>query len=203
MLSRFTNTQKVAAVSAKLAKDYLQDPTNVPRSMATRALRNQVRYSQQDWFTTLSDYYIKHTDANIRGTVGRAMVFTDEENAKKVLDFALTEDVSPANTITAVYIAISGLDDLSMFYTWLEQNFVALSEKMPAYHLARMPEYLSSSCDAANIKMAEKFYADKKAQFDGMQRSYDIAIYQANQCVSMKEANQTSFNQYLKQATKS
>lgn len=202
MLSRFANTEKVAQVSANMANEYLQDPTSVPRSMATRALRNQARFSQQDWFTKLRDYYIEHTDANIRGTVGRAMVFTDEKTAKKVLDFALTDHVSPANTITAVYIAINGLDDLSMLYIWLEQNFTALSAKMPAYHLARMPEYLASSCDIDNIKLAEQFFADRKAQYDGMQRSYDIAIYEANQCVSLKKANQASFNQYLRQATK-
>jgi alanyl aminopeptidase len=66
-----------------------------------------------------------------------------------------------------------------------------------------MPEYFSSSCDANNIKLAEKFYADKKSNFDGMARSYDIAIHSANQCLSLKEANQANFNRYLKVATDS
>jgi alanyl aminopeptidase len=131
------------------------------------------------------------------------MVFTDEQNAKKVLDFALTEHVSPANAVTAVYIAIVGLDDLSMFYSWLDKNFDALSKKMPAYHLARMPEYFASSCDAGNVKLAEKFFTDKKANFDGMARSFDIAMNSANQCLSLKEANQADFTRYLEQATKS
>jgi alanyl aminopeptidase len=201
MLSRYANTPQVEQVSTELANQYLAEPTSVPRSIATRALRNLARFSEQDWFTKLKDYYVSHSDANTRGTVSRAMIFTNENKIEKTLDFALTEHVSPANTITSVYAAMSGLDDQTMFYAWLEKNFTALSEKMPAYHMARMPEYFSSSCDAGNIKLAEKFFSEKKANFEGMARSYDIAIYSAKQCVSLKEANQANFNRYLKQAT--
>jgi alanyl aminopeptidase len=203
ILSRYANTQKVEKVSAELANKYLVDPTSVPRSLATRALRNMSRYSNQDWFTKLKDYYVANTDANIRSTVSRAMIFTDEQNITKTLDFALSEHVSPANAITNVYIAINGLDDQTMFYKWLDKNFDALSKKMPAYHIASMPEYFSTSCDADNIKLAEKFYADKKANFEGMARSYDIAIDSAKQCLSLKEANQADFNRYLQVATDS
>jgi alanyl aminopeptidase len=201
ILSRYANTPKVEKVSAELANKYLADPTSVPRSIATRALRNMSRFSDQDWFTKLRDFYVANTDANIRGTISRAMIFTDEQQITKTLDFALSEHVGPANAITNVYAAISGLDDQTMFYAWLDKNFDALSKKMPAYHIARMPEYFSSSCDADNIMLAEKFYGDKKANFEGMTRSYDIAIYSAKQCLSLKEANQANFNRYLKAAT--
>jgi alanyl aminopeptidase len=203
MLSRYSNTPKVEKVSSELANKYLADSTSVPRSIATRALRNMARFSDQDWFTKLRDFYVANTDANIRVTVSRAMIFTDQQKIAKTLDFALSDHVSPANAITNVYAAINGLDDQTMFYAWLDKNFDALSKKMPAYHIARMPEYFSTSCDADNIKLAEKFYADKKANFEGMARSYDIAIYSANQCLLLKEANQANFNLYLKNATDS
>lgn len=202
ILSRYANTPKVEKVSAELANKYLADSTIVPRSIATRALRNMARFSDQDWFTKLRDFYVANTDANIRGTVSRAMIFTDEQKITKTLDFALSDHVSPANAITNVYVAKSGLDDQTMFYAWLDKNFDALTKKMPAYHIAKMPEYFSTSCNADNIKLAEKFYADKKANFEGMARSYDVAIYSAKQCLSLKEANQADFNQYLKVATK-
>jgi alanyl aminopeptidase len=201
MLSRYANTPQVEQVSTELANKYLADPTSVPRSIATRALRNMARFSEQDWFTKLKDHYVSHSDANTRGTISRAMIFINENKIEKTLDFALSEHVSPANTITSVYAAMSGLDDHTMFYAWLDKNFAALSKKMPAYHMARMPEYFSTSCDADNIKLAEKFFADKKVNFEGMARSYDIAIYSAKQCVSLKKANQANFNRYLKQAT--
>jgi len=201
MLSRYANTPKVEKVSAQLANQYLADPTSVPRSIATRALRYMARFNDQDWFTKLRDFYVANTDANIRGTISRAMIFTDEQQISKTLDFALSDHVSPANAMTNVYAAISGLDDQTMFYVWLDKNFDALSKKMPAYHIARMPEYFSSSCDADNIMLAEKFYAGKKENFEGMARSYDIAIYSAKQCQSLKDNNQANFNRYLKAAT--
>jgi alanyl aminopeptidase len=95
------------------------------------------RFSDQDWFTKLKDFYVANTDANIRGTISRAMIFTDEQTISKTLDFALSEHVSPANAISNVYAAISSLDDQTMFYAWLDQNFDALSKKMPAFHIAR------------------------------------------------------------------
>ena len=201
MLSRYANTPKVEKVSAQLANMYLADPTSVPRSIATRALRYMARFNDQDWFTKLRDFYVANTDANIRGTISRAMIFTDEQQISKTLDFALSDHVSPANAMTNVYAAISGLDDQTMFYVWLDKNFDALSKKMPAYHIARMPEYFSSSCDADNIMLAEKFYAGKKENVEGMARSYDIAIYSAKQCQSLKDNNQANFNRYLKAAT--
>ena len=201
MLSRYANTPKVEKVSAQLANQYLADPSNVPRSIATRALRNMARFSDQDWFTKLRDFYVANTDANIRGTISRAMIFTDEQQITKALDFALSDHVSPANAMINVYAAISGLDDQTIFYIWLDKNFDALSKKMPAYHIARMPEYFSSSCDADNIMLAEKFYAGKKQNFEGMARSYDIAIDSAKQCLSLKDNNQANFNRYLKAAT--
>jgi alanyl aminopeptidase len=203
VLSRYANTQKVQNVSADLANKYLADPTSVPRSVAIRALRNMARFSDQDWFTKLRDFYISNTDANIRGTISQAMIFTDKRNISKTLDFALSDYVSPANAITNVRSAMSALGTQTMFYAWLDKNFDALSKKMPAYHMARMPEYLSTSCYAGNVKLAEKFYADKKANFEGMARSYDIAINNAKQCVSLKEANQANFNEYLKKVIKS
>jgi alanyl aminopeptidase len=202
ILSRYANTPKVEQVSAELANKYLDDPTSVPRSIATRALRNMARFSDLDWFTKLRDFYVANTDANIQGTIRRAMIFTDEQKVTSTLDFALSEHVSPANAITSVSAAIGGLDDQTMFYAWLNKNFDALSKKIPAYHIARMPEYLSTSCDGNNIKLAENFYADKKDNFEGMARSYDIAIYAAKQCLSLKETNLASFNRYLRQATK-
>ncbi|MGS2721826.1 M1 family metallopeptidase [Paraglaciecola aestuariivivens] len=198
MLSRYSNSQQVQKISSELAKQYVKDPNSVPRSLATRALRNQARFSQQDWFTILRDLYIAHTDANIRGTVGRAMVFTDVQKVTKALDFALSEHVSPANTISSIYTAKSGLEDMTPFYAWLEQNFNQVTQKMPAYHLARMPEYFASSCSEKNIKLAQDFFANKKSQFEGMQRSFDIAMHNSQQCVTLKQANQQHFNAYLK-----
>lgn len=201
MLSRYANTPEVEQISAKLAAQYLLDPTSVPRSIATGALRNMARFSDQNWLTTLKDYYVDHSDANIRSTVSRAMIFTDEQKILQTLDFALSPHVSPANAITHVSTAMSGLDEHTIFYAWLDKNFDILSKKMPAYHIARMPEYFSRSCDADNIELAKKFYTNKKANFEGMARSYDVAMYSANQCLSLKEANQASFNHYLKVTT--
>ncbi|MEP0176547.1 MAG: M1 family aminopeptidase [Paraglaciecola sp.] len=200
VLSRYSDTQSMIAINKTLAEEYMSDPTSVPRNIATKALAAMARHSQDDWFQKMKDLYINNTDALVRGTLANAMIFSDDEHIKRTLDFALSEYVTPANTITVVSRAISDLENKNMFYQWLDKHFNALTQKMPAYHVAHFPEYLSTSCNKKDIEAAKHFYADKKDHFEGMARSYEITLSKSSQCVALKEANQDSFNKYLSEA---
>ena len=73
---------------------------------------------------------------------------------------------------------------------------------MPAFHVARLPEYASSSCSQHDIDLSSQFYAERKDTIDGMARSFDISQASSLQCLALKTANQDVFNAYLKQAVK-
>ena len=124
-------------------------------------------------------------------------MFPQDENVKKLLNFSFNEAVSPANVVYNVYMASIGQEKQDVFYAWLDKNFDRLVEKMPAYHIARMPEFVSDSCDQGNIKLAKAFYKDRKDKFDGMARSYEVAMADAEQCVALKTKFQPQFSQYL------
>ncbi|MCF2948173.1 ERAP1-like C-terminal domain-containing protein [Paraglaciecola aquimarina] len=202
LLAKYSNTPEIQKISLSLANQYLADQQSIPRNMAIQALSNLAKFSTDDWFTKMQALYMSNSDASVRGTLRSAMKFKTPADVAKTLNFALTENVGPANTITMVRNAIASQDDLTMFYTWLDDNFNALSKKLPAYHLASMPEYLSQSCHTDNIKLATAFYTDKKADFEGMERSFEVAMNAANQCVSLKSTNQASFTQYIQSAIK-
>ncbi|MGJ8681142.1 M1 family metallopeptidase [Paraglaciecola sp.] len=202
VLARYSNTEEIQTISLNLANKYLKDTQSVPKNMATQALSNLAMYNKDNWFNKMQTMYIENSDASVRSTLRGAMKFKDKQDIANTLNFALSEHVGPANTISMVRNAVATQDDLSMFYTWLDKHFDTLLKKLPAYHLARMPEYLSMSCHNKNIDLATKFYANRKDKHEGMSRSFDVALNKANQCVSLKSNNQKSFTQYIQTAVK-
>jgi len=197
MLGRYSENKKVQDVSLKLTKQYLQDTNSVPRSIAVRAMRSMAKYGNADWFEKFNAAYKATSDATIKGTISTSMIFPQSENVQKLLNFSLSEHVSPANTIRVLAVASRSQQESDVFYAWLEENIDKITAKMPAFHIARMPEYLSSSCSVHNIGLAEAFYKNRMANYEGMQRSYDIAMDESRQCVALKQLNQQTFNDYL------
>lgn len=198
VLSAYTDNAEINAISLELTQKYLAKPGSVPRAIAVAAMRNVARTGDASWFDKFKTAYLQDTDANIRGTIGAAMAFSHSENISKTLDFALSDDVSPANIISFVARASSAKDNHDELYLWLQKNFASLVKKMPAYHVARLPEYAATSCNQKDIQASEKFYSAHKANFDGMERSFDIALTGSKQCLSLKQTNQATFTAYLK-----
>jgi alanyl aminopeptidase len=197
VLARYTDNQDVNALSVKLSTDYLNAPASVPRAIASVALKNVARTGNDGWFDKFKAVYEKDTDANVRGTIGSAMQFTQTAYVRKTLDFALTDNVSPADVIRLVAGASAVLDNHDELYQWLTKNYAALVSKMPAYHVARLPEYASESCNQHDIDLSEVFYLERKKEIEGQERSFDISLEESKQCLSLKNVNQTTFNAYL------
>ena len=198
VLARYTDNKDIKALSIKLSTDYLNDPASVPRAIASAALKNVARTGDGSWFEKLKKAYQQYTDANIRGTLASAMQFSRAADVQKTLDFALSDYVSPANVINMVAGASEVQDNHDELYKWLNLNFTALVAKMPAYHVARLPEYASESCNQHDIAQSESFYIERKKTIEGLERSFDISLEQSQQCLALKQANQATFNAYLK-----
>ncbi|TDF37419.1 M1 family peptidase [Alteromonadaceae bacterium M269] len=199
-LGRYSKSDQVLKTSEELASEFLKDSSSVSRGMAAGALRAISRNGSTDWFAKVQKAYVENTDGNVRNTLLSGMRFPQPNNVKTVLDFALQDSVNPANVIRVVATAAAANNDQTAFYEWMNENFDALSQKMPSFHLSRMPEFVSNSCFTDNIALAKAFYEPRMAKFDGMQRSFDVAMARANQCVELKERNQTTFNQFLSNA---
>jgi alanyl aminopeptidase len=160
-------------------------------------MRNVAKTGDTMWFDKFKAVYLDTSDANTQSAIRSSMRFPQSENVQKVLDMALTENVGPADTISV--LAIAGRNQLKSdaLYSWLEKNMLAITAKMPAYHIARMPEYVSSSCTEHNINLATAFYLSRMAKYDGMKRSYEVAMQESRQCLELKALNQQIFTDYL------
>ena len=197
VLGRYGENEAVQKTSETLTAQYLAKPASLPRSIATAAMRTTAKHGDKQWYEKYQQAYQANTDANVRNAIGYSMMFPQNENVEKLLNFSFDDAVSPANVIYNVYMASIAQDKQQVFYAWLEKNFDKLVEKMPAYHIARMPEFVSDSCHAENIKLAKAFYKDRMNKFEGMARSYEVAMAGAQQCVALKAKFQPEFSQYL------
>ena len=148
-------------------------------------------------FDTIVDAYKKATLPNVKNTLLYSMSFTDKETVNKMLDIALTDLVTPANTLYMVVSVSRNLEDKTLLYSWMNENLDALIGKMPDYHVSRMPEFVSTTCDTKNLNLAKAFYAPLKDKHQGMARSYDVMLDNTQQCLRLKETFQEGFNQYV------
>ena len=125
------------------------------------------------------------------------MRFDDKELVFKMLDLALTDNVTPANALYMVTRVARNLDDHTLLYQWLNENKEALLKKMPDYHVSSMPEYVSSTCSVENLNMANAFYADIMSKHEGMSRGVEIMQDESQQCLRLKDAFQQDFDNFL------
>ncbi|WP_438864161.1 M1 family metallopeptidase [Neptunicella sp.] len=199
LLTSNTDNQQVLDISTKLTKSYLADPHSVPNSIASRAMTMVARHGDAQWYNKFEQAYIAHTDARVRSTINRGFAFKQDKLLQRYLDFSLQSYVTPANVIASLYRGAAIQDNKDLFYQWMEKHFTELTQKMPAYHVGHLPEYTGSTCNQQDIDSAKTFYKDRMQQFDGMARSYEVAMQRSQQCVELKDKNQPAFNQYLKQ----
>jgi alanyl aminopeptidase len=202
LLGEHSQNQAVIQRSRDYVESYLKDQNSVPQGLAARALRITAKKGDAAWFEKYLNTYLNTSDANIQSTIMYGMEFPQDKNLVTLLDTTFNDAIGPANVISALSHASASQEQQDTFYRWLNKHFAQLALRMPAYHLARLPEYISSSCDKHNWQLAREFYQSKMDKYEGMQRSYQIAESTVKQCLILKNQNQNAFNSYLRKKVK-
>ncbi|GFD67787.1 M1 family metallopeptidase [Alteromonas sp. KUL106] len=201
LLGAYANSEALVEQSVDIAKQYLDDTTSVPSGIAGTAIEIATKNSndgdQTKWFNTIIDAFKKAQLPNVKSTLVYSMHFEDKATVFKMLDLALTDEITPANTMYMVVRVARNLDDHSLLYEWLDENKDALIKKMPDYHVNRMPEFVSTTCSADNLQMAENFYGALSNKYKGMARGVEIMRDESKQCLRLKAAFQNDFDRYL------
>lgn len=201
LLGSHADSDSLKVKSEKIAKQFIADTSSIPTGIAGTAIRVATKDAGADMYNALLTAFRANDLPNIKRTLLFSMRFEDPALVEKMLDLALSDDITPANAIYMVGIAGSILDDKTLFYTWLNKNLDGLVAKIPAYHLARMPEFVSSACDEDSLAKAITFYGPIKEKYEGMSRSYEKMMDGVNQCLRLKNTYQAKFDAYLASAT--
>ena len=197
LLGNRANNEALIKKSELIAKQYIKDSSAVPAGIAGIAIGITTKYGEEDLYDTLVAAFKEAQLPNVKRTLLYSMRYTDEATANKMLDLALTDDITPANTLYMLVRVSRNLELKTALYKWLDKNLDALIAKMPDYHVSRMPEFVSTSCSAENLDMAKAFYEPTKDKYEGMARSFDIMLDESNQCLRLKATYQEDFNKFL------
>lgn len=197
LLGNRANNEALIKKSELIAKQYIKDSSAVPAGIADTAIGITTKYTEDDLYDTLVSAFKEAQLPNVKRTLLYSMRYTDEATANKMLDLALTDDITPANTLYMLVRVSRNLELKTALYKWLDKNLDALIAKMPDYHVSRMPEFVSTTCSAENLDMAKAFYTPIKDKHEGMARSFDIMLDKSNQCLRLKATYQEDFNKFL------
>ena len=197
LLGNRANNEALIKKSELIAKQYIKDSSAVPAGIADTAIGITTKYTEDDLYDTLVAAFKEAQLPNVKRTLLYSMRYTDEATANKMLDLALTDDITPANTLYMLVRVSRNLELKTALYKWLDKNLDALIAKMPDYHVSRMPEFVSTTCSAENLDMAKAFYTPIKDKHEGMARSFDIMLDESNQCLRLKATYQKDFNKFL------
>ncbi|AMJ87208.1 MULTISPECIES: M1 family metallopeptidase [Alteromonas] len=197
LLGNRANNETLIKQSESIAKQYIKDSSAVPAGIAGTAIGVTTKHSEEELYETLVAAFKKAQLPNVKRTLLYSMRYTDEATVNKMLDLALTDDITPANTLYMLVRVSRNLELKTVLYKWLNSNLDALIAKMPDYHVSRMPEFVSTTCSAENLDMAKAFYEPIKDKHEGMARSFDIMLDESKQCLRLKATYQEDFNKFL------
>ena len=201
MLGMYADDAALISKSEAIANQYIKDSSSVPSGIAGTAIAIATKHSEvkdnSAWFDKLTAAFDKAQLPNVKSTLIYSMHFSDKASVFKMLDLALSDKITPANTMYMVVRVARNLDDHTLLYEWLAKNKQALIAKMPDYHVSRMPEFVSRTCSTQNLEMANSFYAPIKEEHQGMARSVDIMNDESQQCLRLKAAFQEDFDNFL------
>jgi len=198
LLGMYSSNQELRSAAEKMAADFLKSPTLESRQMGYRALMSMAKQSKESWAERFITTHNNTSDASIQVAIKVAMSFSQDADVIKALDFALSDAVNPSDAISVVSTLAGAQPKQDVFYAWMTKNADALIAKMPDYHVARMPVYLSKTCDQHNIKLMKAFYKNRLTDNPGMLRGYEVALSESHQCARLKERYQAPFTAYLK-----
>jgi aminopeptidase N len=201
LLGMHADSKALVEQSEALAKQYIKDTSSLPSGIAGTAIaiatKNSTEKDSEKWLSMLVKAFKEAQLPNVKNTLVYSMHFSDKQSVFKMLDLALTDDITPANTMYMVVRVARNLDNHALLYEWLENNYEALFAKMPEYHVTRMPEFVSTTCSAENLDMANIFYKQVQPSHQSIARGVEIMQDESTQCLRLKAAFQADFNNFL------
>jgi hypothetical protein len=124
------------------------------------------------------------------------MYFDRPEVVLGHLEFSLSGEVQAGDSLTAMNSFVYLLDDHSLLYEWLDENFDRVIAKAPSYYQPRMPQVMAGSCDQRNLDRLKAFFKDRGKLYA---TSLEKAVEGEEACIARKTRHMESLNRFLEQ----
>ncbi|WP_168210491.1 M1 family metallopeptidase [Persicimonas caeni] len=182
------NDTKVIEQAKGVAKEYLQDPTSVSIPQAKLALRIAAWSGDEALWKKLRAAITKAPTPSARvATIGALGSFRSPELVKQSLELLLTDAIRSQDAWTLMGPTLGEPETREVAWSWLEQNYDALVEKVGAKSATSLPWVGSAFCSKARKDQVEAFFSKEERKVKGMERNLGQALESIDRCVRYRE----------------
>jgi len=194
-LGQFGTDETLLAEAASIVDDYLKSPAAIQSQLAREAMRITALRDDGGRYEQYLQAYLRTASASQKSNILAAMYFDEPEVVLRHLEFSLSDDVQAGDSLAALNFFSYLLEDHSLLYEWLDDNFDRVVAKAPAYYQPVMPQVLGGSCDRENLDLLEEFFRDRD---DAYATSLAKVIESDEACIARRTRHANAFEQFLK-----
>ncbi len=194
VLGEYGSDPAVREAAADLTERFLEAPGSVETNLAREALRVTAMYDDGSLYDDYIAAYRSAQNANEKTVVLTAIYFEDADTVWKHLDFTMTEEVASGDAATGLTLYSMLLEDNTIVFDWLKENFDAFSAKLPAYYQQFMPQVIGGGCSEASLGRLQAFFADREPDY---RTSLAKAVESAQGCISRRNKHAADLKVFL------
>ncbi|MCP5089438.1 MAG: hypothetical protein GY949_00795, partial [Gammaproteobacteria bacterium] len=194
-LGQFGTDETLLAEAASMVDEYFDSPAAIQSQMAREAMRITALNDDGGRYEQYLEAYLKTTSALQKSNILAAMYFDETEVVLRHLEFSLSDQVQAGDSLSGLSFFSYLLDDHSLLYEWLDDNFDRVVAKAPAYYQPAMPQVLGGSCEQKNLDLLIDFFRNRG---DAYATSLAKVIEADEACIARKNRHAIEFEQFLR-----
>ena len=191
---------RVLAFADSLATQYIAAPASVDPSLAGVALALSALRADAPRF---ADYKQRFETAKIPADRSRFLNalghFRDPKLVDEVLNYSLQAPVRPQEVFTIANAVGSAIENEDHLYRWIEENFGAISTKIPPMYVVFLPGY-AGGCSVKRLEAAKTFFAGPPHAVPGTEKELAKVADQVNDCAGLRQREGAVVAAYLSQS---
>lgn len=164
-LGQFGSDTRLIDEASAMVDRYFDSADSIQSEMALEAMRVTAMNDDGGRYNDYQRVYLDSDNAGQKSNILSAIYFRNPEVVRRHLDFTLTDEVQAGDTLTGLSLYAYVLDDHSLLYEWLNENFDALLEKVPAAYAPLLPQAVASSCRQDNLERLVAFFESRGEQY--------------------------------------
>ena len=164
-LGQFGSDARLIDEASAMVDRYFDSADSIQSEMALEAMRVTAMNDDGGRYNDYQRVYLDSDIAGQKSNILSAIYFRNPEVVRRHLDFTLTDEVQAGDTLTGLSLYAYVLDDHSLLYEWLDENFDALLAKVPSAYAPLLPQFVASSCRQDNLERLVAFFESRGEQY--------------------------------------
>ncbi len=199
MLGEDIKDPSVIETAHRAAEKYLAGSNDVDPALADVYLLIAARHGDLAMVKRVKEAMLGASDPQRRTTLLTTLgMFSQEEAHQAALDLMLDEAVTASDLRTLMRENSQSEERRERFFDWLQDNYPALSEKVPTPFLANIPASVGQVDDQEKLDAVLSFFSKQPDTTGAIGRETAKIQEQATAHFATREREQKSFDAYLK-----